>query len=200
MLLGKLLRIDPSANGGYAIAELEPLRGPRRDARDLRDRAAQPVSLLLRRRPEIYDRATSARIAGRRSTRVGAGRRSPGRTSAGSCSREITPTTEPTAPSRPHYEPPLFEYSRIENGNCAVARRLRRPRPVGCRRSTAATSTRTSAAASSARFDPADPGGTDAASALTVERRRASLARRAAQRTRLRDLARRPRLPHRGAS
>ena len=52
ILLGKLLRIDPRKKGGYSVPKSNPFVAPQGQGRDLCDRPAQPVPLLVRLKDE----------------------------------------------------------------------------------------------------------------------------------------------------
>ena len=54
-LLGKLLRIEPGANGGYTVPRDNPFVGGRRAAGGVRLWAAQPLPLLVRPQDGLVD-------------------------------------------------------------------------------------------------------------------------------------------------
>ena len=116
-LLAKILRIDPSPDGGYTIPAGEPVRrAGRQAAGDLGLRAAQPVALLLRpldRRPDHRRRRPGPAGGDRLRCRPAPG---PAPTTAGASGRGIAATSR--AP-RPHAVFPVL-IAPHSSGYCAI--------------------------------------------------------------------------------
>ena len=141
----------PSGDAAVHRARRQPVRRRRRrPARDLVDRAAQPVAVQLRpRRRATCGSPTSARTSGRRSTSPGPPMAAAGASNFGWSAWEGTHRFNDDQPAD-GVTPPIFEYEHGDAG-CSVSGGVRLPRYGDSVRSSAGTCSPTTAAGRCAR-------------------------------------------------